>query len=203
MVVDSFGPADEGWVAPLFASAFADDPGFTWMFPDGARRLAQVAWVQGLLVRSKIAVCVAEHIERSAAALWFPPDACPVISRWTELRAGIAWAPFAVGCGGTVRGLRADAAVKVRLRRVEQPAWYLDALAVAPDRQGRGLGGELLRRGLARAGATPVYLYTVKPENLDYYRRFGFEVIDDSALVEGGPPAWTMRTAVGTARRDA
>jgi predicted N-acetyltransferase YhbS len=72
-------------------------------------------------------------------------------------------------------------------------ARYLDTLAVAPASQGRGLGGALLRRGLERAGDLPVFLHTVKPENVPYYSRFGFDVVDTARLVEDGPPAWTMR----------
>jgi ribosomal protein S18 acetylase RimI-like enzyme len=185
--------ADVPWVAPLFASALADDPGFRWMFPDDARRLAQVTRLQTLLLRCKAAACLGDRVERKAAAMWTPPGVSPITSLWQEIQAGIVPAAFAVGFAGTVRGLRADASVSARLRRIVKPAWYLDTLGVAPGEQGKGYGGELLRRGLARAGATPVYLFTVKPENVAYYRKFGFEVTDDTVFVSGGPPAWTMR----------
>ncbi|MDP2313521.1 MAG: N-acetyltransferase [Pseudomonadota bacterium] len=163
------------------------------MFPDPARRPAQLLWLEGFLARTKPAACIREHIDRRALAMWIPPGADAVTSFAAEVRAGILGAPFALGWEGTVRALKGDAAAKRRLERVRWPAWYLDTLAVDPSAQGQGLGGELLRHGLARAGTDPVVLFTVKPSNVDFYRKFGFEVTEASMLVEGGPPAWTMR----------
>jgi ribosomal protein S18 acetylase RimI-like enzyme len=191
--VQAWTAADHGWAVPLIAAAFADDPGFEWMFPDPARRPKQLAWLEGFLARTKSASCLRDHVDRQAVAMWYPPGPGAVTSFGSELRAGILGAPLALGWQGTVRGLRADTAAKRRLQRVAWPAWYLDTLAVHPDAQGRGLGGELLRLGLLRAGDAPVVLFTVKASNVDFYRKFGFVVTEASPLVEGGPPAWTMR----------
>lgn len=184
---------DEPWVAPLFTASLQDDPGFLWMFPQPERRPVQVRWVQGFLIRSKSKMLVGDCVERKAAALWLPPGTSPIVPLWTEIFAGLAMAPFACGWEGTLRGLRADAAVKIRLQRVQQPCWYLDTLAVSPDHQGQGLGHAMLEHGFARAGDLPIFLYTVKSDNVPYYQRFGFEVIDDAPLLADGPPAWTMR----------
>ena len=43
------------------------------------------------------------------------------------------------------------------------------------------------------------YLETQKPENLAYYRRFGYEVVEELQPVAGGPPLWTMRRQSGAA----
>jgi ribosomal protein S18 acetylase RimI-like enzyme len=191
--VGTFSATDFGSIADLFAGALADDPGFQWMFPEAESRPARVRWVQGFLLRCKAATGVRDSIGDSAAALWLPPGVSAIVPLWTELAAGIALAPLSLGLSGTLRGLKADAAVKRRLEVVKQPCWYLDTLAVGPASQGRGLGSTLLQHGLARAGETPCFLYTVKPENVPYYERFGFSVVDNAVLVEGGPPAWTMR----------
>jgi hypothetical protein len=37
------------------------------------------------------------------------------------------------------------------------------------------------------------YLETQKAENLAYYGRFGYEVVEELHPVQGGPPMWTMR----------
>ena len=38
----------------------------------------------------------------------------------------------------------------------------------------------------------PVYLETTKEANLVYYRRFGFEVVEELTVARGAPPVWTM-----------
>jgi predicted N-acetyltransferase YhbS len=75
-----------------------------------------------------------------------------------------------------------------------EPHWYLAVRGVDPGRQGVGVGGTLLRAGLARCDRErlPVYLDTGKPENLEYYVRFGFTVSADIFIV-GGPTAWLLR----------
>ena len=75
-----------------------------------------------------------------------------------------------------------------------EPHWYLATLGTAVDRQGtgRGLGADaagsrpLRRRGDAR------YLESSKERNVPFYRRHGFEVVQEAQLPGDGPPIWTM-----------
>ena len=55
--------------------------------------------------------------------------------------------------------------------------WYLSILAVAPDKQGRGLGGALLAPVLTEADALGVasYLTTFTPRNISFYRKMGYD----------------------------
>ena len=75
-----------------------------------------------------------------------------------------------------------------------QPHWYLWLLAVDPPEQGKGVGGELLRRTLREAddSALPCYLETARESNVSLYRRFGFRVLYESRLGGDGPVFWTM-----------
>lgn len=59
---------------------------------------------------------------------------------------------------------------------VPDGAWYLSILAVAPARQGRGLGASLLAPTLALADAARVscYLETFTPRTVAFYERLGF-----------------------------
>ena len=65
----------------------------------------------------------------------------------------------------------------------------------SPELQGTGLGGALIAPGLARADGAPVHLDTGRPENVPWYRRFGFEVTDEVHAVPGAPPSWGMKGA--------
>jgi ribosomal protein S18 acetylase RimI-like enzyme len=72
-----------------------------------------------------------------------------------------------------------------------EPHWYLASLGVAPARQGRRLGSELLACWLAGADAHDAYLETDQPRNVEFYRRRGFEVVRELAVQ--GIPVWCMR----------
>lgn len=73
--------------------------------------------------------------------------------------------------------------------------WYLQLLVVDPLAQRRGIGGLLQADMLRRAGEEGVgcYLETQKPQNIAYYRRFGYDLVDHLIPVPGGPPLYTMR----------
>jgi ribosomal protein S18 acetylase RimI-like enzyme len=83
---------------------------------------------------------------------------------------------------------------------VPEPHWYLDVIAVEPARQGRGIGGTLLRAVSARADAdgTPVVLLNYQPTNLPLYQRNGYEVVCHGAAPGSGLPWWGMRRDPGS-----
>jgi GNAT superfamily N-acetyltransferase len=59
--------------------------------------------------------------------------------------------------------------------------WYLPQIGVEPNAQGKGLRAELMRHALARCDqeGVPAYLEASKPQNIPFYRRYGFEVIGE------------------------
>lgn len=73
------------------------------------------------------------------------------------------------------------------------PHWYLPWLAVDPPYQGKGLGGRLLDRGLARVDADhlPAFLETPNPATVAFYERHGFSVVG-VAQAGGCPPVTSM-----------
>jgi len=75
--------------------------------------------------------------------------------------------------------------------------WYgLGPVSVRPDRQGQGIGGRLVREGLAhlvKAGARGCVVLG----DPDYYKRFGFEN-DADLYFEGVPAEYFMRLAFET-----
>ncbi len=76
-----------------------------------------------------------------------------------------------------------------------EPLWYLLMLVTDPPVQRRGIGGALQEVILEKADAEGLsaYLETQNAHNLPYYRRFGYEVVEELHPVAGGPPLWTMR----------
>jgi ribosomal protein S18 acetylase RimI-like enzyme len=173
-----------GRATAVLADAFRSRPPATSLFrePDADAKLvyfmecsARYALLYG--------ECQATEDE-SGVALWLLPGA----TRMTPLRmfrARMFAAPLRLG----LRDFRAFGAFaahtdKVHRAAVPEPHYYLLALGVRPDRQGKGVGGQLLRGMLARADreGAPIYLETQSPENVSLYQRFGFEVASDELI---------------------
>jgi predicted N-acetyltransferase YhbS len=62
---------------------------------------------------------------------------------------------------------------------------HLGPIAVDPPAQGRGLGRQLMARycEAADAAGTTGYLETDRPENLPFYRGFGFETVGEVSIL--------------------
>ena len=80
-------------------------------------------------------------------------------------------------------------------RTAGQGVWLLDALAVDPAAQGRGVGAALVRHGLAQANAADrsTFLETGTPGNVAFYEHLGFHVVDEGDAPGGGPHIWFLR----------
>ena len=76
-----------------------------------------------------------------------------------------------------------------------EPHWHLGPVAVEPGLQGMGIGSRMMEefaRRMDREHAL-AYLETDKPQNVVFYERFGFEVVDERVVL--GVPNWFMRRA--------
>ena len=181
--------ADVRPIADMLARAFYDDPLFRWMFPSDSRRLGQsrrhFAQRTRLLLRQEE---VYTGDACAAAALWARP------SEWRDpplaaLRQMISMTP--------ALGRRLPSAMRamseVEQRHPRPPHWYLAVLGTEPSHQRRGIGSALLRPVLSRCDRTgvPAFLETARHENVGFYERRGFEVID-SLTLPGGPEIWLM-----------
>jgi len=71
--------------------------------------------------------------------------------------------------------------------------WYLPQIGVEPLAQGRGVGAALMVHALARCDRERAlaYLEASKPENIPFYKRYGFEVIGE-IQVGAGPVVTPM-----------
>lgn len=74
----------------------------------------------------------------------------------------------------------------------KEPHWHLDPLTIVPERQGRGIGSQLLKEFCARVDKTgkAAYLETDRLENVRLYERFGFKVKEEALAI--GVHSWFM-----------
>ena len=126
----------------------------------------------------------------AGAALWNPPGGNRLGAGHVEQH----WGRNVVPALASEEVARYDAFKKVLdAMTPAEPHWYLGLLGTRPDRQRTGVARSLLEPMLARADMeeTPVFLETGMPGNVEFYRRFGFEIIAEDS-VPGGPTVWGM-----------
>ena len=179
-------PADHELISKTLASAFADDPAWSWLISFADRQQRQHLFFETelrLLIPDRREVWTTE--DGSAAALWAPPG------RWsvpmgTVLREG--------GPMLRVFGRRLPLALRYLFRAEHlhprrPPHWYLEVLGTEPARQGRGLGSSLLRPILALCDRDGLgtYLESSSERNRVLYERHGFRVVERFNMPGGGP----------------
>lgn len=78
-------------------------------------------------------------------------------------------------------------------RDLHEPHWHLGPVAVDARAQGHGMGGDLIAeycRMLDRTKAVG-YLETDKAENVEFYEKFGFQVVGEAEVL--GTRNWFLR----------
>ena len=73
--------------------------------------------------------------------------------------------------------------------------WYLQTLGVEPDHQGKGYGSLLMEYMLVKIDNTnplPVFLETSTEINVKFYKRFGFEVMQEGKIPETDVDQWYL-----------
>lgn len=179
--------ADAPRAAATLADAFAGNPLWTAMFdeiPDREARARAFFEVPVRLAR-RYGTVVASSPQLEGVAVWFPRRTADM----SMLRMILA--------GALPAGIRMGAEVSKRLDAIfapltddrnrhmgERDHLYLQILGVAPDHQGAGVGGRLLRELLSRADtqSLPVYLETESESNVAMYEHFGFRVVEQITL---------------------
>jgi GNAT superfamily N-acetyltransferase len=183
--------ADVRPVSVALAKAFEDDPVMEWLMPtSGRNRFERLRRFFALDMQS----WNLRHDETwttpelSGGALWAPPGkwklsvtdivrSGPTLSRVLGSRLPLA-----------LRGLG-----EIERRHPREPHYHLAILGTEPAHQGKGIGGALMAPVLDRCDDDGIgaYLESSKERNVPYYRRFGFEVVEELTLPKG-PPLWLM-----------
>lgn len=195
-MVEPLAPAEMDAAAAVLARAFRDNPAMQVLFkgdsPDVRLRLlgpCMRGFVEAVL-RYGAAKVVKENGRISAVSLSFGPGQFPppFLSQFT-----MAKGPIRAGVSRALRFARID--YEMRKRHPHYPHHYLWFLGVEPDRQGRGLGSELLASlsEKARRDAAPCYLETDKQSSVRLYESHGYAVEREEILAGLELKLWFMR----------
>jgi GNAT superfamily N-acetyltransferase len=163
-------------MADVLARAFYDDPPFKWILPTDStrrrrlRRYFLTEFRHHALRHGGVEIAsVGDRIV--GVAVWLPPGEwlAPTSGQLLALP-GFAWA-FGRRLGAASTIVQAAAKAHPRV-----PHWYLHAIGVCPDSQGRGVGAALLRSRLVRCDSegSPAYLESSTLTNVPLYEHLGF-----------------------------
>lgn len=196
----SVNPAASHRVGSTLARAFHDAPDYSYILSQHPDKTAALAWFFGSFA-SRLALRYGRLFatpDLAAAILTFAPGQLP--SPWAVLQAGLLRFPLQFGWRGTLRALLLGSHMeKRRLQLAPMPHWYIVAVGVVPELQGRGLGHALVSDILRRADQeqVPCYLEAFEDELVAHYQRRGFKVLKQEHLPGGLHLRYLLRPAPG------
>lgn len=183
--------------AKVLTDAFMDDPMYQAIFPAPERRGKALSAVwNGLLKYSQKYGEVYTTSEVKGVVSWLSPGNTDV-TFIGQILTGFALPRAIMKFSAQERTnfMHAMDFIDVEHKRlVHGPHWYLWALGVSPDDQGRGIGGTLLEPVMAQADneGIPCYLEVVTEPNVAFYEKSGFVVIWDGDTPIQGVNVWMM-----------
>jgi ribosomal protein S18 acetylase RimI-like enzyme len=186
--------ADRAKMADSLASAFSEDPLFTWMAggaPNKAvapkLRVVFDAFLKLELVRSEHLVFTDEDC--IGVALWKAPN------HWKMSSSDMLRALPAMLRGlGTKTPRMMGAFNAIEKVHPAEEHYYLEALGTRQDMQSKGVGSAVIREVLDRCDTEglPAYLESSNPRNVPFYARHGFETTGEIVVGKGAPTVTAM-----------
>jgi ribosomal protein S18 acetylase RimI-like enzyme len=185
--------ADLPGMAEALADAFHDDPVMAYVF--GSESSFSQRNLRAFFRHEGARHLRNQHVftddQHGGAAYWDPPG------RWkTGFRDYLrVAAPMLLGINRRIpRALRGLAQVEAVHDRQPQDHYYLAVLGTRTAKQGTGVGSAMLAPVLEVCDRDGVgaYLESSKEANIPFYRRHGFEVVEEIEFGRGGPTLWAM-----------
>jgi ribosomal protein S18 acetylase RimI-like enzyme len=183
--------ADVDAMAAQLAKTFWDDPVTSHIFKKDDRREKGLRAYFGTQMRADYlpfgGCYVADGYK--GAAVWAPAGK-PLLTGAKGVLTMLPVLPYvATNLVTTLRILNL-----IERHHPHEPHWYLASLGTAVDVQGQGIGTALMQPVLEHCDGEglPCYLESSKERNVPFYRRHGFEVVQELSLPGNGPPIWTM-----------
>jgi ribosomal protein S18 acetylase RimI-like enzyme len=183
--------ADVDAMAAQMARTFYDDPVTSHIFRNETRRDAALrAYFRTQMKADYLPFGGCYTAEGYAGSAIWAPAGKPLHTGLRAVLTLLPVFPYVVTNMRTTMRLLA----LVESKHPHEPHWYLASLGTAVEQQGKGVGGALMRPVLEHCDAEglPCYLESSKERNLPFYRRHGFEVVEEVALPDDGPLLWTM-----------
>ena len=185
----------------VLSRAFLGDPLYRYIFPDNDERSLVLSRLFGAVVGYSLKFgLVHSTASVEGVACWLSPGNTKV-TFWRMFRTGMAFQRAVGRIQADARGQLLDALAytdgihkRLLAGNYMDSHWYLWALGVDPEYQGRGIGGKLIQPVLIlsdRSG-NPCYLETFNERNVAFYERWGFEVRIEEVVPGTEVEFWSM-----------
>ena len=192
-------PGDHAAIVAVLTRAFHDDPGAMFIEPDELLRDAAMgamfdAFVTASLAEATTMQAIGDPL--AGIAIWFGPDAHGPSEAALLAAASVDGAPTRSDAA-RVRSEAMLGEMRALHRRVmgDEPHLRLDFLAVDPAAQGKGIGSRLVAAGNRAADerGLPVYLDTFTLQDVRFYERRGYRVLEEHPMASTPYVVWAMR----------
>jgi GNAT superfamily N-acetyltransferase len=191
----ALGQRQVGQAAEICVAAFFEGPYTRFLFPDPQERALHMhSRFHRMLSHAVLYGELYATSENVEGVISLIPHPLARVSPWRRLRAR---GPRNLHYARPVRERILVGSTYLTERHKHHmpgPHLVLETLAVRPESQGKGFGGELLRYALARADAEqlPLYLDTFTIASVEMYRRFGFRVVEKGQIGGMDGPVYLM-----------
>jgi len=186
--------SDRAKLADALASAFSQDPLFTWMAGAGPNkplepklRVLFDTFLKLDLEREQHLVLADEN--DLGVAIWKAPN------KWKMPTGDMLRAlPSMLRAFGTKAPRMIGAISAIEKVHPKEEHYYLEALGTRQDMQSKGVGSAVIRHMLDRCDAEgmPAYLESSNVRNVPFYARHGFEVTGEIVVGKGAPTVTAM-----------
>jgi GNAT superfamily N-acetyltransferase len=186
--------ADRAKLAGSLASAFSEDPLFTWMAGSGPNtsvepkmRIIFDAFLKLDLERPEHLVFTDE--DGIGVAVWKAPN------KWKMPTGDMLRAlPAMIRAFGTKAPRMVGAFNAIEKVHPKEEHYYLEALGTRQDMQSKGVGSAVIRHVLdfCDTEGMPAYLESSNPRNVPFYARHGFETTGEIVVGKGAPTVTAM-----------
>lgn len=188
-------PDDIGNFARTLADGFSHYPLCEYVCGgDYDRRKMELFWTLSLTLSEHNAICIADSKQVNSVLIYLRPGTLQP-GLFAYLRAGGLKLLFKLGVKSVLRLLRFESyAQSIASKYQTSDDGYILAFSTRLDKQGQHYGKALLEALLRHLDASGqgCYLETLKPENVGFYERFGFELKEQTVTPDGDMPMFAM-----------
>jgi ribosomal protein S18 acetylase RimI-like enzyme len=184
-------------ITNMLARTFSEDPLTHYVFSGAHNIEARLTNIVEIPLRYGLyhGEVHATSANFEGATVWIPSRKASM-SVWRMIQAGVLPNMVRMGSEPSRRFSHLGTFMEKQHKlHVPEEHCYLYVLGVDPSHQGEGNASRLLKPMLARLDmeGMPDYLETHNDKNIALYRRFGFEVVEESTLPNTTLVTWAMK----------
>jgi len=180
----------------VLGRALKDDPVSVHVTPDEVKRHLTMECVFRMTcyLGVKYGEVYATSADLEGVAVWIPYEYYKD-KFWRNLKAAFKGRMWKMGLDAS-RNIKPIREYSTAAHRKYAPTnhWYLQSLGVEPIHQGKGYGSLLLEHFIEKIAtdSLPIFLETSTQRNVNFYERFGFQVMEEEIVPGTNVRQWYL-----------